>query len=465
MIKKIVLILLFILVFFPQVVYSGVGEDSKYFEAEKNQEVEGLKLKPPSLEKKLSFRAGGWYNFMFRFYKNDDNEAGRPDLLHSINTQDLRLWSILTYENKFSFYIRMKNLLTQRSMELGYSEPVSCYQGPSVDSMYFLYKYPNWQVQLGRQYLFIGRGIAYDGINDGVKHTLMLGKFYTKMFYAQTKPRDDNVDTSVPNYRKKGQRYFWGVEVSYLGVPENVFYAYFLGQRDGENWKKDPPSQQKYGYDSEYYGLGLEGKKREFLRYWWELIRERGRNYTDGYYVAVERKHVDAWAMDTGIRFATQIFTHPYLEGEYSFGSGDKDRTSVVRTERGGNRYGNDENFLYFGNYFGGYASRFRLSNLHIWKVEIGCKPLEKFFMAKEVTFGMKYYVYSKDKPSGWIYDGQALGAKSYVGQEMNVYMYCPLNKYVYCSFRYGLFFPGDVYINGKHDNAQYSSAAITISF
>ena len=464
MLKRLILFLLLGLFLGAQNAQAQISEEEvRISEEETIRELEKAII-PPDVWEKLSLRYGGWFNSRFRDYKNLDNDGCDEDNLSSSLSEDLRLWGMLTYSNKHSLYVRLKNYYIHRSTGDGYTGIADDYEGPALDMAYVDLGFGKSKFKIGRQYLYLGRGIVYAGVHDGVKIDLTSSDFYTKLIFAQTKPDEDNIDMSVPNYEKEGKRYFSGIEVSYLGVPNHAFYLFALAQRDqGDDYPEG--ETQNYIYDSEYYGLGFEGKRNENLRYWLELIRQTGKSYTDTYYVDLEKKDVDAWALDVGLRYAFDVLTNPYVEIEYAFGSGDEDRTGVTDTEYGGNQYGKDDNFLYFGNFFAGYASFLRLSNLHIWKFDAGFSPFNKTKLGKDITIGSKFFLYRKWHNAGAIYDYDATENNNDIGEEINVYFYWKLNSKVSYSLRYGVFFPGNAYPTTTNNNTKYLSSSLTLKF
>jgi len=68
-------------------------------------------------EKRLAFEYGGWLNFRYDDYNEDDNDKGRLDGLKETFTADVRFWMKATlnppvdasYKNTHSLYIRVKD--------------------------------------------------------------------------------------------------------------------------------------------------------------------------------------------------------------------------------------------------------------------------------------------------------------------------------------------------------------------
>ncbi|MEW6008278.1 MAG: alginate export family protein [Candidatus Omnitrophota bacterium] len=446
-------------------------EEQKLIEEENRRELKDIPIKPPVKEKVFSLRYGGWFTTLFRDYADLDNDAGVKDLTSWILTEDLRLWSQINYNNEYILYARLKHLYTRRDISSLSTNYRSDYDGPHLDMAYLNINKPKWKVPVdltvGRQYLFIGRGIAYSDVNYGVKFKTNIGrKAYIKSFISQSDENEDNIDESVPNYKKTGSRLFAGAELAYSGLKDNLIYGFVLIQKDKNPRFPPETPTQSYRYNSEYYGLGLQSiNPKSKLSYWLEAINEQGKSHTDTASVDLDEKNINAWAVDAGLNYKINLPLKPGFEFEYAYGSGDKDRTSVTDTRSGGNLYGDDTNFLYFGSFFSGYALAPRLSNLHIYKLDFSLRPFEKIKLWKNIVCGVKYFKYRKDKKSGGIYDTEATLSSLDVGQEADAYFYWQVKKNIYWSSRFGIFLPGDAYPSTTNDNTKYFYSRLMITF
>jgi len=459
-----VLILFFLA--FPRPSFCGSAEETRLEEQEKIRELEKLK-KEPEKEKKINLKFGLWFSSTWRQYKNLDNDKSLDDWVKYTWLQDARIWMNMTFFNKHSAYLRIKDYYLRRGVGFGYSGIGDDNKGPELDMGYLKLSFKDYKnlpgdLTLGRQYIYLGRGIAYSNIHDGARINLYLKKFFAKFFYSRTKPREDNIDASIPGYDKNGKREFIGGEIAYSGIKNFVTYLYFLLQHDRED---ENTPQQNFNYDSQYLGWGFEGRGfNKKLEYWFEAIKEFGSSYTDALVVDLAEKNIDAWAIDTGIRYRWEYILRPSLELEYAIGSGDKDRLYVTDTQ-GGNMEGKDKNFLYFGDFFAGYALAPRLSNLHIFKLDFSFKPLNYFKFGKGITTGFKYYLYRKEKAAGGIYDEEAYAKSHDVGEELNFYFYFRLHKNIYLSSRYGIFFPGGAYSDQQNSSTKYFYTSLVFTF
>ncbi len=443
-------------------------EERKRQEEEKVRELEVISALKPSL-KKLYIQFGGFESASWRNYKNLDNNNPTEDTFKSSLENDLRFWLWLSSVSGYSVYLRMKQSYTTVRAGSDYTGIGDDYAGPFLDMGYIMWDVnwdeANFNTKLGRQYFYLGRGIAYSGVQDGVMLNLKPKNFYIKALASHSNPGDDNLDLSVPNYDKKENRYYYGIEAAYTGFAPHTLYAFGLVQHDASDENPDPSSNQSYRYNSQYLGVGLDNRTTGGLEYWLEFIKEWGTTFNDTAYVPGDKANIDAWAMDFGGRYTFDVSTHPALEFEYAYGSGDKDRTSVTDTKYGGNRYGKDTNFSYYGYFSTGYALASRLSNLALYKLETTITPFENIKFAKDIDIGLKYFIYRKAKSEGVIYDAQATLHNPDIGREIDMYLYWRPSKYFYLSTQYGIFYPGKAYPKSSNDPTQYLLVRSTIAF
>jgi hypothetical protein len=211
--------------------------------------------------------------------------------------------------------------------------------------------------------------------------------------------------------------------------------------------------------------MGIDRRSKKSLSYWLEVIKEWGRDFNDRTYVNPQRTKIDAWAMDIGTRYIFPVPTHPSLELEYAFGSGDPDRTDVVDTRSGGNRFGEDNNFSYYGYFATGYALAGRLSNLRLVKIQAGFTPFERTKLGKDIAIGAKVFLYRKHRAEGPIYDSQATEANEDIGKEFDLFLYWEPNSSFYMNLRFGIFYPGDAYPETTNSNTKYLLTRATFKF
>ena len=414
---------------------------------------------------RLVFDYGFWVNYLFSDFKNDDNNGTVKDTTNATHALDPRFWirAVLRpspegpSRNEHSLYLRVKDKLTWR--DPGDSNGTFDDNGPHVDYLFLSLDFNPVGVLLGRRLYGVGQGLAYSNVHDGAELQLAFPTGSIAGLLSRILPHEDNLDESVPGGKKSG-RTFYGVEGKWLGIPNHGLYGYVLFQRDdGEERPED--AAQDYDYDSNYFGVGSEGKLWGNLRYAAEGILETGRSFSPTLNL---KKDVLAWAMDVALTYDVQLPTQPTLYAEYAFGSGDADRTDVTDTISG-NAFGRDTNFLYFGYLPTGYALSPRLSNLRMFKVGMAVKPLERIRFFKEITVSVDLYWFKKDEPKGGIFDTNATQNSRDVGSEIDLTLTWPILSDLSLAVEYGHFKPGDAYPTSANDSARYFSVGATSAF
>ena len=469
------IIALLILCFFVENAFSE-NENAELKASEIQKEIQdeetrqlGKTEKPGKVDKDFMLDYGAWVFGTYANYKDIDNNKDEEDWVKDYYCLDIRVWMRATYKEILTLYGRIKNKYAWRpNVSSDYDGIGDDYEGPSVDiaygdvNLWYKFKVP-FSFKVGRQYLTLGRGITYSDINDGVELKYIFSPHIkAKAFLSKTKPFDDNIDYSVPNYQDENNRHFYGAEVGLI-FQDIVLYGYGLVQRDYTHECPDDLTQN-YTYDSEYLGFGLEGKQGG-LGYWGEVIKEFGKSNTDGSEAELAVKDINAWALDLGTKYEFNVYSHPLIEGEFMYGSGDKDRERVTNTRRG-NLHGKDTNFLYFGVINAGYALAPRISNMLVYKIGLSAQPFEVIpYVGKRIAVGSRYYVYQKDKESGGIYDIDATESKKYVGQELDLFFHWNVYENFSIVARYGIFFPGDAYPEGSRDCTTFLYTRATMTF
>lgn len=445
---------------------TGQSADEQFrIESEKWKALEKTELKILEGEGRLVVDYGGWINVRYDDYDDDDNDTSTEDSLDYTSSLDIRLWMKSTlkppptafYENEHSFYIRLKDLYIDRQSEDqsgGYD-----HDGPHLDYAYLTLDFRPFWFEPGRRYFSVGQGIAYGNVGDGAALFLSLPDWNLKALFAQTLPHEENIDFSVPG-SEKTERKFYGFEGTYLGIPDQSIYGYILVQRDSS--QEDPVDPlHDFTFDSEYMGLGAEGKILPTLHYRGEIIKETGKSHV---FDTKEVKDVSAWGGDFAITYYLGIYGQPNISFEYGFGSGDEDRISVTDT-LDGNTFGKDRNFLYFGYLPTGYAFSPRLSNLHFYRVGFLFKPLEKYHFFENLTIGADYYRYYKEEATAGISDPDAGLSDDDLGSEIDLNISWQIFSDLDGSLEYGHFVPGNAFPESANDSEDYFSVSLTITF
>lgn len=406
---------------------------------------------------------GGWINYRFTDYHDNDNDAQTQDILRKSSDLDARIWLKMSWrpEDKpeQNIYIRLKDFHTHNVG--GPNIDNHDHEGPKADYAYGTFRYESFKAEIGRRYFNIGQGIAYSNVHDGVQLNYHTPGWNFGLLAASTQPHEDNIDFSVPGYDKKSDRSFYGLGVGYGGWRGHTLYGYSLVQRDESDAR--PASTQNYDYDSEYFGLGAIGavSGRVNFNYWAEVIKQTGTSHV---FTSNAESDIDAYAFNVGISKQWEGRFAPRLTLQYAFGSGDDDRADVTDTEDG-NSAGDDTNFLYFGYIPTGFALAPRLSNLHLWRLGIEFQPFAKHRTLQYLNVGFDYFIFQKDEPTGGISDLDASASNKDIGQEIDFYLNWQVLSDVNLSFEYGYFMPGSAYPGATDAPENYLSASVTYSF
>ncbi len=435
-------------------------------EEENRKSLQETEMKILQSERRVAFDSGGWVNYRYDDYNEDDNDSSVEDSYDYTNSLDVRFWfkAVLNapfdsdYENKHSLYVRIKDLYINRRSEdtaEGYD-----HDGPHLDYAFLTMDFRPLWVVAGRYYFSLGEGITYSNVHDGAEFFLFSENWGVKAFLSYTQPNEYNIDTSIPGYEKNSDRIFFGTELAYKFGTDQQIYSYLLIQRDNSNEQPEDLSRD-YSYNSEYAGLGAKGKMFNDLNYRAELIYETG---TSCIFSTNEKSDISAWAGDFELLYNWQVKTHPSFYAEYAFASGDKDRVSVTDTQNG-NLSGKDNNFLYFGYIDTGYALAPLLSNLHFFKVGLSFNPLENISLFKRSEFSLDYLRFYKDKKSGGIYDLDSTQSYYEIGDEIDVTFNWQIFSDLNVTLQYGHFMPGKAYAEPANDSEDYFSLSTHIVF
>ncbi len=414
------------------------------------------------------FRAGGSLGSAYRYYKNIDNDAAGEDFLRWSFVQDLSFWYNVAYGKAHNFSSLLQASYVDRGVGATYTGIGTDFEGPAHRLAFYrinLEPDHGWPVQVtaGRQHLFAGRGVAYSGLSDGAKIEDRLGPFSQKHFVARSRPRENNLDYSLPGFDKEGDRVFWGTETAYTGWTGTTVYAFAVVQRDQSSENTDRPGQS-FHYDSEYFGVGGVALPRDTIELWTEAVRQTGRSSTDATRTALRRTEIDAAALLTAIKYRPKWSLRPVFEAQYAYGSGDPDRTNVTNV-LGGDTDGTDRNFLYFGYFLGGYALQPRLSNLHVTSLGASFTPLPDHRFFGNLALGVRGHLYRKDEAAGGTSDLESTENDAGIGQGWDAYLHWSLRKDLVASLRYGVFTPGDAFPEGLRDDTEYFGSSLTYSF
>ena len=315
-------------------------------------------------------------------------------------------------------------------------------------------------ISFGRKYYTMGTGLVLNGRGDGAEAAWNSAFFSIKALglYTGLLLKDNNP------YHLNDKDITDGAERMFVG---GIFTTYFYNQKLYLLGlvQRDLADQTEYSesrYDSEYYGIGMDGIYFGNMAYYAEFIHERGASYINNAdaasKISLEKSNISAYAINSGIYYYVPVALHPMLILQYSFGSGDKYRRRYTGSNRPNAATGEDDNgFIAFGTFTGGYALRPNLGNMHILRAGFSFAPLTK------VSLGAKYLYYLKDKKEAPINSDEGRLPEAFIGQGVDVsfrwQIFPDLSMYV----NYGLFIPGDAY-DSANENCNFIMAGINLS-
>ncbi len=405
-------------------------------------------------------------------------------LARTFRSLDVRVWSALTLADVHKFYFRLRTDLVDWNEGQEFSSS-KFRRGPNVDQLFYMVNLDEWaekslgqkwpfraRLTVGRQYQSIGSCMVYNMVNDGVQLEAQTSAWDLKLLGARTIGRIKNIDRSPT--LGNGTRYFAGIEVGYAGIPNHRPYMFLLVQQDETNGRWPAVTtdgatvQQKFNYDSQYFGLGATGQVFRNLGYHFEGVIEQGQSYGDASRKASNRygedtEDIEAYAFNAGLDY---YFTHrsrPRMSLDYFIASGDRDRIQPLDTA-GGNAPGTaDRGFIGFGFVDTGYALSPEFANLQFVRLDGSFRPLYAFNAFRELEWGATGFLFWTQQPRGGISDPLAVNTAKNIGSEADSYINWRIFSDTSLSFRYGIFFPGSKYAQKRA--YQFILATLTYSF
>ncbi|MBN2161096.1 MAG: alginate export family protein [Spirochaetes bacterium] len=468
-----------ITLFMIMAAFAGSGfaaKDDQYF-----PELQGDKdmwvIQSPKNMVGSGFQYGAWVTPAIIYQQNPGDT-----LVTSVNT--FRAWfKTYLWDNSF-LYVRAKDTYTAVIHHKG-STSVEDSNVLDLDLGHIAMATPRRNVDftIGRKYFNLGSGLVFNGRGDGAEFN-----FYSKYLniqafslYTGLLVKDDNpYGLSDRDLATGAKRIFAGGKLSTSWFNQTL-YAFGLAQFDfGKeyyNRKRMITSAiagdqdffnyytQRSRYESQYYGVGLDGVITSGLSYIGEFVMERGESYlsgeTPGWYRPTKTK-IDAYAVTASLSYFLDVMLKPVFQIEYAHGSGDNNRDNYKI--QNGNSWGRDRGFLYFGTYIGGYALKPVLANMHVISGSVSFSPLSwsSFYALKNMTITLKYLYYLKHKSKAYInYGLDATRPERFIGQGVDLALRWRIFEDFAFFLNYGLFLPGDAFgygINDAYSGYTYSS-------
>ncbi len=432
----------------------ATGDDQYFPELQNDRDMQVIQSKKNMVSSGISY--GAWITPVFMYQENPGST-----LMTQMTT--FRVWFKTYLWNDSYLYIRGKDTYTAVISKKG-SASAKNKNVLDLDLGYITMATPRRNVDFtaGRKYFLLGSGIVMNGRGDGAEFN-----FYSK--YINIKAlgswtgwlvKDDNpYGLSDRDISTGAKRVFAGGKVSTSWYNQTLFF-YGLAQFDfGKEYyhKKrlitsviagwDPGIRQyntRTRYQSQYYGMGLEGVIVSGLSYFGEFIIEQGKSYISGYPV---RTSINAYAASARLNYYLNVLMKPSLEAQYFFGSGDVNRSDYRSPN--GNLWGRDTGFLYFGTFVGGYALKPVLANIHVISASVSFSPFEwvKIYSIKNMNFTAKYYYYLKHHVWSPINNGlDATRPDREIGHEVDVSMRWLIFSDFSFFMNYGVFIPGKAF-------------------
>ncbi len=310
----------------------------------------------------------------------------------------------------------------------------------ALEVMRFILKFDGHNLEVGRRFYRLGRGIVFNNYGDGFAYRFnhkYIGIKAVGMFSGEygslcqlsiqgctTSNNPYEVDpnrTFDATVTNPGQRVFYGGMVkspSFLGAQ---LYAMGLFTNDLIDESGLSSSTQKTKFNPYYAGGGVRG----FIwnanyRYSFEGI------YSGGTTQDLISNNTNNQSSISSTAFLAEFkWTIPWLQNlikpglnlQAAYGSGEEDLDSSGNAGTANhtilpsksNSVGNYNTFYTFGTFSGGLALKPQLSNIMVGRAGISLKPLYKFYAFRGLGLVTTYSIYQKAKAKGFISDTTAV--------------------------------------------------------
>jgi hypothetical protein len=430
-------------------------EDFTYLQDDKDMK---LATPDPTFRSK-GIQIGGWLTPVYI-----DQKQGSDALSASINTLRLFLKAYLWKDSYI--YVRGKDVFTRYPKHQGeyvdLEQPDNLYD---LDMAYISMVTPNrvLNASLGRKFYRVGTGLVLNGRGDGGELNFysryvsvkLLG-LYTGLLKKENNPY--GLSSKEIDDELKAKRVFAG---GTLNLHINNQTIYFLGMAQIDKGEEDSTAPTLY--NSQYYGGGVKGVVLEGLSYQGEFIYEMGESYLSG---TTQKENIKAYAGIFNLYYFFDALVNPAIILQYAYGSGDSDRTEHKMPDT--NVSGEDNGFISFGTYVGGFALRPALSNIHVARCGFSISPFG-WMQSKHIrrmTLIAKYSLYRKDRAEAPIGYGEATENNADVGQGADVSLRWRIFHDLSFFTNYAVFMPGDAYGSGENsDMKNFIMAGLNLSF
>ena len=304
-------------------------------------------------------------------------------------------------------------------------------------------------VSVGRQFLFVGRGISFGLNTDAVSLDWAWRDWAGLVFGSQSVQRGNDLVNNRGGIYQRSDREFFGAEIEYQGWDRRDLYGYVVSQWDTSS---DTPGDQEF--DSEYWGVGSTGELLfgdpgdpwgiPNLRYFGEFIVQSGQN---GTFVGT-REPIRSWAVDTGLNYYWDAPGRPRFTAEYARATGDPSRSFSGQPQDllFGNQVGTSEKtFLGFGYLNTGASFAPLFSNLEFVRFGAAMRPFDdsESLTWQNFEVGASSFIYWRPEQDSSISDVRAnIPGERFLGHEWDLFVNWQMSSDLFLLMNYGVFFP-----------------------
>ena len=331
-------------------------------------------------------------------------------------------------------------------------EAVRRWTGHSVDS---------WSADatVGRQFLYVGRGIAFGLNTDAVSLDWAWRDWSGLVYGSQSVQRWNDLFDNRSGAYQLSDRGFFGAQIEYQGWDRRDLYGYVVSQWDTSDSTSGPDE-----YDSEYWGIGSTGELLfgepddswgiPNLQYFTEFVMERGQSGTIN-----SREGIRSWAVDAGVNYYWNAPCRPHFTFEYARASGDSTRIAQPQRLSDGNLAGtSDTTFLGFGYLNTGASFAPLFANLEFIRLGAAARPFEDSCSVcwQNLEVGTSMFVYWRPEEDASISDVRAdIAGDRFLGHELDLFVNWQMSSDLFLLVNYGVFFPNDGSFSPGNDRSR----------
>jgi hypothetical protein len=461
-------IILFILSFLFFLNYSLLAqpesrETDEYIpDFESDEDMKPLKV----VSKPFIISYGGWITSSIINSKSGNDATGTTEIMSSSSVA--KLWFKTTLPYNSQIYLRGRDIFSYYIEKPEGSDLDDTENDIDLDVGYYYISLRDNTINFfaGRKFFLLGTGLLFNGRADGGEFNFFSRYVDVKIFGAYTGLLSEDTNPyrlSSRDISDEGKRMFIGGSISKSFYNQTVYLMALYQMDKNDDIDEDAYPDAKAEYNSQYYGLGLNGIFKDAF-YYGEFIVERGESYTDYITASNEKQDINAMAAIVGINYYFDIKLRPVLLIDYAYGSGDSDKNYTSSAT--GNVSGKDKGFIYSGTYSGGYGLRPYLSNIHVYRAGVAFSPLYDLdnILFKRINLIAKYSNYQKDVSNSPINENEAINSKKDIGHGIDIAIKWKIFSDFSVFGNYGIFIPGSAYDSGEK-NRTFVLAGIYLSF